>query len=164
MNEAEAKSRDHPIKRTIADSVFTNLFGIKKYLLQFYMALHPGESDITEDDFTIVTIANVLTDGQYNDLGATVRGEKIIFLCEAQNTWKPERAYPHPHVPCGDLFEVLQRPRYRSLQIEARRPAKAGALRAVHGREEEQVNRDFSQERLFRGCKLPHRHKGKNDL
>lgn len=87
MDDKETSRDDHPIKRTIADSVFTNLFGTKKYLLQLYRALHPEDTDIVEDDFAIVTIENVLTDGQYNDLGATVRGDKMIFLCEAQSTW-----------------------------------------------------------------------------
>ena len=87
MSEKEVFKEDHPIKRTIADSVFTNLFGTKKYLLQFYLALHPEDADLAEDDLEIVTIENVLTDGQYNDLGATVRGDKILFLCEAQSTW-----------------------------------------------------------------------------
>ena len=87
MNELDAAREDHPIKRTIADSVFTNLFGNRKYLLQFYQALHPDDTDIKEDDLSVITIENVLTDGQYNDLGATVRSDKMIFLCEAQSTW-----------------------------------------------------------------------------
>ena len=87
MNEMDAAREDHPIKRTIADSVFTNLFGNRKYLLQFYQALHPDDTDIKEDDLSVITIENVLTDGQYNDLGATVRSDKMIFLCEAQSTW-----------------------------------------------------------------------------
>ena len=87
MDDKEMPREDHPIKRTIADSVFTNLFGTKKYVLQLYKALHPEDTDIVEDDFSIVTIENILTDGQYNDLGVTVRGDKLIFLCEAQSTW-----------------------------------------------------------------------------
>ena len=87
MNDNETSREDHPIKRTIADSVFTNLFGMKKYLLQFYRALHPEDTDITEEDFSIITIKNILTDGQYNDLGAMVRKDKMLFLCEAQSTW-----------------------------------------------------------------------------
>ena len=55
------------MKRTIKDSVFTNLFQDKKYLLQLYKALHPEDTDITEDKLTDITIKNVLTDNIYND-------------------------------------------------------------------------------------------------
>ena len=48
------------MKRTIKDSVFTNLFQDKKYLLQLYKALHPEDTDITEDKLTDITIKNVL--------------------------------------------------------------------------------------------------------
>lgn len=36
-------------KRKIKDSVFTDLFQDKKYLLQLYKALHPEDSAVTED-------------------------------------------------------------------------------------------------------------------
>lgn len=50
------------IKYTIKDSVFTNLFQDKKYLLQLYKALHPEDNEITENELTDVTVKNVLTD------------------------------------------------------------------------------------------------------
>ncbi|MCM1128168.1 MAG: hypothetical protein NC429_17085, partial [Lachnospiraceae bacterium] len=56
-------------KYTIKDSVFSDLFKIKKYLLQLYKALHPEDKTATEDELTDITIKNVLTDGIYNDLG-----------------------------------------------------------------------------------------------
>lgn len=37
-------------KRKIRDSVFTNLFQEKKYLLQLYKALHPEDGEATEDE------------------------------------------------------------------------------------------------------------------
>ena len=37
-------------KYTIKDSVFTNLFQDKKYLIQLYRALHPEDTETTEDD------------------------------------------------------------------------------------------------------------------
>ncbi len=43
-------------KRKIKDSVFTNLFQDKKYLLRLYQALHPEDSGVTEDDIKDVTI------------------------------------------------------------------------------------------------------------
>ena len=37
-------------KRKIKDSVFTDLFQNKKYLLQLYKALHPEDSEVTENE------------------------------------------------------------------------------------------------------------------
>ena len=86
LKNKKIKKDEKPIKRTIADSVFTNLFGDAEYLLQFYQAIHPEDKEITEEDFSIVTIENILADGQHNDLGALAK-DKILFLCEAQSTW-----------------------------------------------------------------------------
>ena len=35
-------------KYTIKDSVFTNLFQDKKYLIQLYKTIHPEDKDVTE--------------------------------------------------------------------------------------------------------------------
>lgn len=61
------KDHDEIMKWTIKDSVFTDLFQDKKYLLQLYKALHPEDTDVTEDDLNDITIKNVLTDNIYND-------------------------------------------------------------------------------------------------
>ena len=73
-NENSVQDKNHKklsrlMKRTVKDSVFTNLFRDKKYLIQLYRALHPEDRTATEDDILNVTIRNVLTDNQYNDLG-----------------------------------------------------------------------------------------------
>ncbi len=73
-------------KREIKDSVFTNLFQDKKYLLQLYKALHPEDSDVTEDEIEDVTIKHVLVDADYNDLGFSV-GDRLMVLVESQSTW-----------------------------------------------------------------------------
>jgi len=73
-------------KRKAKDSVFIDLFGNKKYLLQLYQALHPEDTQAKEDDLTIVTIKNILTEGMYNDLGFLL-GEKLIILVESQSKW-----------------------------------------------------------------------------
>ena len=73
-------------KHKIKDSVFTNLFQDKKYLLQLYKALHPEDSDITEDEIADITIKHVLIDGDYNDLGFSV-GNRLMVLVESQSTW-----------------------------------------------------------------------------
>ena len=54
-------------KYTIKDSLFTNLFQDKKYLIQLYRALHPEDTETTEDELKDITIKNVLVDACYND-------------------------------------------------------------------------------------------------
>ena len=77
---------EHTLKRKIKDSVFTNLFQDKKYLLQLYKALHPEDVDVTEDEIADVTIKHVLIDADYNDLGFSV-GNRLMVLVESQSTW-----------------------------------------------------------------------------
>ena len=79
---------DKTLKRTVKDSVFTDLFGQKRYLIQLYQSLHPEDAETEEDDITIVTLQNVITDGLYNDLGFMVR-DRLVVLVEAQSTWSP---------------------------------------------------------------------------
>ncbi len=73
-------------KRKIKDSVFTNLFQDRKYLLQLYKALHPEDCNVTEDEISDVTIKHVLVDADYNDLGFSV-GNRLMILIESQSTW-----------------------------------------------------------------------------
>ena len=53
---------DIKIKRTIKDSVFSDLFKDKKNLLALYKTLHPEDMDIAEDMLQIGTINTVLID------------------------------------------------------------------------------------------------------
>ena len=48
------------IKRTIKDSVFTDLFSIPKYLIRLYRALHPEDKTTDEKDIVNVTMNNIL--------------------------------------------------------------------------------------------------------
>lgn len=73
-------------KRRIKDSVFTNLFQDKKYLLRLYQALHPEDSTVTEDDIQDVTLKHILVDAAYNDLGFSVGG-RLVILVESQSTF-----------------------------------------------------------------------------
>lgn len=73
-------------KRKIKDSVFTNLFQDKKYLLQLYRALHPEDCSVTEEAIEDITIKHILVDAEYNDLGFSV-GDRLIVLVESQSTW-----------------------------------------------------------------------------
>lgn len=73
-------------KRTVKDSVFTDLFGNSKYLLQLYQSLHPEDMNVQETDLKTITLANIFTDDIYNDLGF-IKGNKLLILVEAQSTW-----------------------------------------------------------------------------
>ncbi|MFG6394272.1 MAG: hypothetical protein K1W24_08890 [Lachnospiraceae bacterium] len=74
------------VKGTVKDSIFCNLFRIKKYLLQLYQALHPEDLSMTEDGLKNVTINHVFTNGLYNDL-CFIAGGRLILMLEAQSTW-----------------------------------------------------------------------------
>ena len=74
------------MKRNVKDSVFTYLFKQPEYTRQLYLALHPEDTGVTEQDFKLVTLENILATGIYNDLGIQVR-DKLILLVEAQSTF-----------------------------------------------------------------------------
>ena len=59
---------------------------IEKYLIKLYRALHPEDKKTEEKDIENVTIKNILTDQQYNDLGFRI-GNTVLLLLEAQSTW-----------------------------------------------------------------------------
>ncbi len=84
--EKTVEKKEAFAKYTAKDSVFTTLFRDKKYLLQLYRALHPEDTETTEDALKDITIRNVLTNGIFNDLGFRV-GDKIMFLVEQQSAW-----------------------------------------------------------------------------
>ncbi len=79
-------TKENFIKHTVKDSVFTDIFGTKKYLLQLYQVLHPEDRGTREDDLKNITIKNILVNGLYNDLGFQV-GERVIILVESQSSW-----------------------------------------------------------------------------
>lgn len=111
-------------KYTIKDSVFTNLFQDKKYLLQLYKALHPEDTDITQDKLTDITIKNVLTDNIYNDLGFMV-GNRLMILVEAQSTWTMNiiiRALLYLVQTYHDYFERTKQNLYKSKKVQMPKP------------------------------------------
>jgi len=79
------------MRRTVKDSVFTYLFGQPEYTRQLYLALHPEDTDVTENDCKIVTLENVLATDMYNDVGFQVR-DKLLILVEAQSTFSENLA------------------------------------------------------------------------
>ena len=87
VNAVENRIKDEEVaKHTIKDSVFTDLFQDKKYLIQLYRTLHPEDQDTTEEQLSDITIHNIMTNDVYNDVGFMV-GEKLLILTEAQATW-----------------------------------------------------------------------------
>ena len=74
------------MKRTIKDSLFSYIFKEPEYTRKLYLSLHPEDTDVREEDFKLVTLATILTNGIYNDLGVLVR-DRIILLVEAQSTF-----------------------------------------------------------------------------
>lgn len=74
------------MKRNIKDSVFSFLFSDPKYARELYLYLHPEDTDVTESDCKLITIENILSDGQYNDLGLQIR-DTLMILAEAQSTF-----------------------------------------------------------------------------
>ena len=74
--------------RVAKDSVFTDLFSDKRYLLELYQALHPEDTAATRDDLVLMTLKSVVAEHIHNDLGFRV-GNRLMILIEAQSTWTP---------------------------------------------------------------------------
>ena len=74
------------MNRKFKDSVFTYLFSDPKYMRELYLYLHPEDKDVTEAECRLVTTENILSVGQYNDLGIQVR-DRLVLLVEAQSTF-----------------------------------------------------------------------------
>ena len=117
---SETEEQKKVMKRTIKDSVFTDLFQNKKYLLQLYKALHP-EDNVTEDDLTDVTINNVLTDNIYNDLGFVVEDRLMIFVEAQSSVWTVNiivRALMYLVQTWHDYFERTKQNLYKSKKVQ----------------------------------------------
>ncbi len=74
--------------RVAKDSVFTDLFSDKRYLLELYQALHPEDTTATRDDLILMTLKSVVAEHIHNDLGFRV-GDRLIVPVEAKSTWSP---------------------------------------------------------------------------
>ena len=111
-------------KRKIKDSVFTNLFQDKKYLLRLYKALHPEDSNVTEEDIKDVTIKHILVDADYNDLGFSVGG-RLVILIESQSTWTLNiiiRALMYLIQTYHDFFKRTKQNLYGSKKVDMPKP------------------------------------------
>lgn len=123
--KTQAIPKDETIaKYTIKDSVFSDLFKTKKYLMQLYRTLHPEDITAVEEDLTDITIKNVLTDGIYNDLGFLL-GERFIILIEAQALWTLNiiiRALLYMAQTYHDYFDRTNQNLYKSKKVKMPRP------------------------------------------
>ena len=111
-------------KRKIRDSVFTNLFQEKKYLLQLYKALHPEDGEATEDEIADITLKHVLVDADYNDLGFSV-GDRLMVLVESQSTWTMNiiiRALMYLMQTYHDYFKRTNQNLYGSKKVKMPKP------------------------------------------
>ncbi len=111
-------------KRKIKDSVFTNLFQNKKYLLRLYKALHPEDSAVTEDEIKDVTIKHILVDADYNDLGFSVCG-RLVILVESQSAWTLNiiiRALMYLIQTYHDYFKRTKQNLYSSKKVNMPKP------------------------------------------
>ena len=117
-------SQKSDVKTTSKDSVFRDLFGDRKYALQLYQAIHPEDTDVTETDIGNVTIKNVFTDQEYNDLGMTVR-EKLLLMLEAQASWTKNiiiRIFLYLAHTWNEYIESTKQNRYGSKKLSIPRP------------------------------------------
>lgn len=115
---------DEVAKHKIKDSVFTNLFKDRKYLFQLYKALHPEDTNATEEQLTYVTIENILINGLYNDLGFMV-GNRLVILTEAQSTWSVNiiiRVLLYLAQTYHDYLAKTKQPLYTSKQVQIPEP------------------------------------------
>ena len=111
-------------KRRIKDSVFTDLFQDKKYLLQLYQTLHPEDKEVKENQLEDITIKHVMVDGDYNDLGFSV-GNRLMVLVESQSTWSYNiiiRALMYLVQTYHDYFQRTGQNLYSSKRVIMPRP------------------------------------------
>ncbi len=111
-------------KRKIKDSVFTNLFQDKKYLLRLYKTLHPEDINVTEDDIKDVTLKHILVDADYNDLGFSVGG-RLVIMVESQSTWTLNiiiRALMYLIQTYHDFFKRTKQNLYGSKKVDMPKP------------------------------------------
>ena len=125
-NDAAAgeEKEERVVKHTVKDSVFTSLFKEKRYLIQLYRALHPEDTETTEDDLKDVTVSNVLVDDIYNDLGFTV-GTTIMLLIEVQSTWTVNiifRALMYLVQTYREYFRKTKQNLYKSKKLKLPKP------------------------------------------
>ena len=74
------------VNREFKNSVFIDMFAQDEYRLQLFQTLHPEMTDVTADDIELITLKQVITNHQYNDLAFLVGNFLMVFV-EAQSDW-----------------------------------------------------------------------------
>ena len=74
------------INRGFKNSVFIDMFAQDEYRLELFHTLHPEMTEITAQDIRTVTLKQVITNHQYNDLAFIVQDKLMVFV-EAQSSW-----------------------------------------------------------------------------
>lgn len=151
LSDSPSDTIDEVAKYKIKDSVFTNLFKDKKYLLQLYKALHPEDTNATEEQLKYVTIENILINGLYNDLGFMV-GNRLVILVEAQSTWSVNiiiRVLLYLAQTYHDYLAQTKQPLYTSKQVQIPEPE----LYVIYTGERQERPAEISLSKEFFGCK-----------
>ena len=125
MEEKEEKKMEEEVmKYTIKDSVFTSLFKEKKYLIQLYKAIHPEDTEATEEDLQDVTVSNVLVNDIYNDVGFRI-GSTLLILIESLSTWTSNiifRALMYLVQTYREYFKETKQDVYNSKKLKMPKP------------------------------------------
>ncbi len=141
-------------KHTAKNSVFLDLFQDKKNLLKLYKALHPEDTDVTENTLDIVTIDNVLTDNLYNDLGIMVGNNRLLLLLEAQSSWTVNiliRILLYLAQSYHEYFERTSQSLYKSKKVKMPKPELYVIYTGSKGRKPDTIS--LSQE-FFNGADI----------
>ncbi|MCI8483997.1 MAG: hypothetical protein HFH41_06625 [Lachnospiraceae bacterium] len=112
------------MRRTVKASVFEDLFSNKEYLLQLYQALHPEDTNVSEEDLEYVTLQQIMVNNPYNDLGFMV-GTRLMILVEAQSTWTENiilRCIMYLTQTWKDYFAETKQSVYSSRKLEFPEP------------------------------------------
>lgn len=89
-----------------------------------YKALHPEDSNVTEEDIKDITIKHILVDADYNDLGFSVCG-RLVILVESQSTWTLNiiiRALMYLIQTYHDFFKRTKQNLYGSKKVDMSKP------------------------------------------
>ncbi len=93
MDNTEQSRNDFiKVRRNVRDSVFHAMIKEKKYLREIYLALHPEDVSVKEEDLCLIISDNIFIGEVIHDCCFTVRKERVIFI-EVQST--PCRMLPY---------------------------------------------------------------------
>ena len=77
---------DTIVNRKAKDSVFIDVFAQPENQLKMLHVFHPDMTDVAAEDIRTITLKQVITNHQYNDLAFVVRDIMMVFV-EAQSSW-----------------------------------------------------------------------------